>query len=126
MVKEFPQTPVVLVVDDEALLRLAAVDVLEDEGFATVSADCAEAALTELDAHPEVSVLFTDINMPGAFDGLELARLVHIRRPEVQLILTSGRQPPARRDIPDDGAFLAKPYQGRAVADLIRAKVRYG
>jgi CheY-like chemotaxis protein len=124
MATTLPHVPVVLIVEDEPLLRVTAVDLLEDEGFATMEADCAEAALVQLEAHPEISVLFTDINMPGAYDGLELARRVHMRRPDVQLILTSGRHPPAAQDIPDDGTFVAKPYQARAVAALIRAADR--
>ena len=115
------QRTTVLVVDDEALIRMFAVDVLEDEGFDTIEAGDAEAALELLDMHPEITVLFTDVNMPGPFDGLELARRVHARRADVQLIITSGRMRPTTAEIPVDGQFVAKPYEGRALTRLVRA-----
>jgi CheY-like chemotaxis protein len=113
--------PVVLVVDDEPLIRLYAVDVLTDAGFLTIEAADAEEAMELLAEHADITVLFTDINMPGPFNGLELARRVHERRPDVQLIITSGKERPDRASIPDDGTFLAKPYQGSAVTALIKA-----
>ena len=112
---------VVLVVDDEPLIRMYARAVLEDAGFAVIEAGNAEEALARLDDRPEISVLFTDINMPGRFDGLELARRVHERRGDVQLIITSGRERPAADQIPDSGAFIAKPYDCTSVARLIRS-----
>jgi two-component system, response regulator PdtaR len=113
--------PVVLVVDDEAIIRMNAADMLADEGFATIEACDAEDALAEIIRHPEISVLFTDINMPGQFDGLELARLVHEYRPDIRLILTSGRSPPPANQIPDDGRFLSKPYDQASLARLVAA-----
>lgn len=87
---------VVLVVDDEPLIRMNAVDVLEDHGFAAIEAEDADDALVQLDAHPDISVLFTDINMPGRCDGLDLARQVHALRPDVHLIITSGKMRPTQ------------------------------
>lgn len=110
----------VLLVGDEPLLRLAAADWLADDGFVTIEAGGSAEALALLDAHPEVSVLVTDIQMPGG-DGLELAREVHARRPDIQLIVTSGRLHPGPDEIPDDGRFLAKPYGPHAVRDLLKA-----
>lgn len=115
---------VVLVVDDEPLIRMYAVDVLEDAGFTVVEAEDAGTALMMLDRHPEVGVLFTDIHMPGPFDGLVLARKVHERRPDIQLIIVSGQGRPTRDDIPGEGTFFAKPYDGMDVARLISAGSR--
>lgn len=115
------ETRVVLVVDDEVLLRLDATEALHHVGCATFEAGRAEEALEVLAQHPEISVLFTDINMPGAFDGMALAGEVHRRRPDVQLIITSGRERPCAADIPDDGQFIAKPYDVDAVAEIVRA-----
>jgi CheY-like chemotaxis protein len=109
-----------LVVDDEAMLRITAVELLEDAGFEMLEAGDAQDALVQIERHPEISVLFTDINMPGPFDGLELARRVHARRPDIRLIITSARQAPAAKDIPDDGQFIAKPYDTRRVAEMAR------
>lgn len=110
----------VLVVDDECLVRMVASDALIEAGFLVREACCASDALSELAGHPEITVLFSDINMPGAFDGLELARQVHVLRPDVQLILTSGRVRPTTREMPD-GAFLAKPYSAPDISALIHA-----
>ena len=116
--------PVILVVDDEPIIRLDAVGIIEDAGFIAFEAADAEEALEIIKAHPEVSVLFTDINMPGPLDGLALAHRVHERWPAVQLVITSGRVVPGRTDIPGDGHFVAKPYQPRAVTDLLRSICR--
>jgi CheY-like chemotaxis protein len=113
--------PVVLVVDDEPLIRLYAVDVLTDAGFDTLEAADAEEAMVLLADNAAITVLFTDINMPGPFNGLELARKVHELRPDVQLIITSGKERPDRSAIPEQGTFLAKPYQGSVVAALIKS-----
>ena len=114
--------PVVLVVDDEPLIRMFAVDVIEDAGFLSIEAADGAEALALLATHPEITVLFTDINMPGPFDGLELARKAHLLRPDVELIVTSGREHPAKADIPDNGRFVTKPYCASILAGLIATK----
>lgn len=113
-------TPVVLVVDDEALLRLDATEGLSASGYLTYAAGGASEALQLLNKHPDISVLFTDINMPGEKDGLALAKDVHAARPDIQLIITSGRGRPAPIDIPDDGHFIAKPYDLDVVSEIVR------
>jgi CheY-like chemotaxis protein len=107
----------VLVVEDEAITRLIVIESLHDAGFETLEAGDADAALEELAAHEEVSVIVSDINMPGDMDGIELAREVKRAHPDVHMLLTSGKVVPHPDDIPD-GLFLAKPY---AMATLVRA-----
>lgn len=80
----------VLVVEDEPLVRIAAADALVDRGIITREAGDASAALQALDKHPQIGVVFTDINMPGEPDGLGLAKQVRVERPEVEIIVTSG------------------------------------
>lgn len=104
-----PQAQLVLVVEDEALLRLQATDTLEAAGYEVLEAPNADAALKLL-KNCAVGVLFTDIQMPGPMDGLALARLVHERWPDVRLVITSGRVRPTAEDMPDDSSFLSKPY----------------
>ena len=101
----------ILVVDDEELLRLNAADLLEDNGYAVIEAANAEDALRRLERRPDVRLLFTDIQMPGRIDGIELARLVHERWPHILLVMTSGQEQPSRAEIPDEGRFIAKPYR---------------
>ena len=93
------------------LLRLIGSDTLADAGFEVLEADNADAALLLLAEDRNIQVLFTDIRMPGSMDGLELARVVHERWPEIKILLTSGDTWPAPEVIPDDGRFLAKPYR---------------
>lgn len=119
-----PPAHVVLVVEDEPILRLNAAEALKDAGCKAFEAAESQEALNLLVQHPEISVLFTDINMPGERDGLELAELVHQRRPDVRLILTSGRDKPAPADIPGDGQFIAKPYHLDVITNLIASLPR--
>lgn len=115
------KTGVVLVVDDEPLIRLTAADMLIDAGWAAIEAGDAAEALTMLDRHPEVTVLFTDINMPGEMDGLALARRVYELRPDIGLVVTSGKMRPTGAELPDHGRFLGKPYQERQFLAMIEA-----
>lgn len=121
MTQDNPSPPVVLVVDDEALLRIDASEAFRQVGCRAYEAGQADEALEMLERHPEISVLFTDINMPGERDGMALASQVHRQRPDVRLIITSGRERPAPDELPDDGQFIAKPYDIDVVADIVRA-----
>ena len=106
----------ILVVEDEAMIRLTSIDMLEEAGFRTLEAANADEALAILEDEP-VALLFSDIDMPGSMDGLTLATKVHRRWPATRLLLTSGRHRLAEHDIPDHGSFVAKPF-GRH--DLMR------
>lgn len=110
----------VLVVEDEALVRMDAVDQLHDEGFKVFEASNANEAITFLTANPAVRVLFTDIDMPGGMDGLMLAEVVRKRWPLIQIIITSGHWEMPEQDLPVEGRFLPKPYNAQHVAVLAR------
>ncbi|HEX2763120.1 MAG TPA: response regulator [Allosphingosinicella sp.] len=97
--------------------RLTAVDVLTDAGFETLEAGDAEEALQLLEQHPEVDVLFTDVNMPGQIDGIALACRAHRARPQLALVVTSGKQRIPDAELPDHGVFLPKPY---GASELVR------
>jgi CheY-like chemotaxis protein len=117
-----PDRPtLVLVVDDEPLVRMLGTDVLEDAGFVVVEAGNAAEALQILEAHPEVSVLFTDVNMPGEMNGIDLAQRVNERRPDVRLLIASGQASPRRDELPDGSVFLRKPWDPEAVVERIRS-----
>jgi CheY-like chemotaxis protein len=113
--------PFILVVEDEILVLNCIVQQLEDEGFAVIAAADAQEALREFEEESRVTTVFTDINMPGEFDGLSLAHKVHRLRPDVQLILTSGRAEPLRSEMPPGVRFLPKPYEYRSLTSLIKA-----
>jgi CheY-like chemotaxis protein len=102
--------PIVLVVEDEDLVRTMAVDMLEDAGFEVIEAATADAALAILETDPTIAVLFTDIDMPGSMSGLDLAGCVAERWPHIRLVVTSGRFSLTNQQVPDSGRFVPKPY----------------
>jgi CheY-like chemotaxis protein len=104
------QKPVVLVVEDEALIRMNAVLIVEEGGFKAVEARNSAEAIWTLENRPDVRAVFTDIKMPGAVDGLHLAQAIRGRWPRIHLIVTSGLNVPARVKLPEDVPFIRKPY----------------
>jgi DNA-binding NtrC family response regulator len=116
--KETHPCKVVLIVDDEPLLRMAAAGYLTDAGFEVVEAGSADEAMRVLDERKDISVLFSDIQMPGSMDGVSLATLVAIKWPFIKVLLTSGNITPSARSLPHKVLFLAKPYDLRAVATV--------
>lgn len=115
--------PVVLVVEDEPLLRMLAVEVVEEAGFLAIEARDADEAVELLESRTDIIVLFTDINMPGSMDGLKLAHAVHDRWPPIKILLVSGQQRLQSCDIPSNSCFMGKPYQASALADELRSMV---
>src|SRR4051812_2195214 len=99
----------VLVVEDEMVLRMRAVDIVEDAGFTAVQAVNADEALAILESRSDISLLFSDIQMPGSMDGLKLAHAVHERWPAIKIILVSGQIKPSVGDRPADSRFFGKP-----------------
>jgi CheY-like chemotaxis protein len=107
--------PVILIVEDEALVRLAAVGVLEDAGFRLIEAANSDQALELLASDSDVQVLFTDISMPGAIDGLALARKVRHRWPHIGIMVASAKRLPQPGELPAGSRFEQKPYNLDAV-----------
>jgi CheY-like chemotaxis protein len=101
-------TPAILVVEDEPLLRLMAVDIVEDAGFEALSAATADEALAILETRADVRLVFTDVQMPGSMDGLRLAHAVRDRWPPVELIVTSGRGHIPANDLPESRALFCQ------------------
>jgi CheY-like chemotaxis protein len=95
---------VVLVVEDEVVLRMAVSAHLRDAGFVVIEAVDAEEAIELLNANHKIRLMFSDITMPGTMDGDQLAELVSERYPEIRILLTSGITQRGRQP------FLAKPY----------------
>lgn len=118
------ETPAVLVVEDETFTRLAAVDLLSDAGVRNYEAADADEALSTLADHPEIRLLFTDVNMPGAIDGMRLARRVSETRPDVAIIVTSGRRRIPDAELPERGTFLAKPYRPQQLIEAVLKRLR--
>ena len=113
----------VLVVEDEPLIRMDIVDQLLDRGFSVLEAANSQQALEMLVSHPEIQILFTDIDMPGGMDGLMLAAAVRDRWPPIRIIVTSGHRRPTPESMPTESRFISKPHRPEDVATAIREMV---
>jgi CheY-like chemotaxis protein len=112
--------PVVLVVEDEFLIRLNAAEMIEEAGFEVVEASNADEAVAILEARLDIAVVFTDIQMPGTMDGLKLARAVRDRWPPIHIVATSGLVDVREGDLPEGGLFLPKPYSPAQIIRRLR------
>ena len=113
-------SPLILIVEDELLLRMDSAEMIENAGFEVVQAGNADEAVAILQARPAVHVVFTDIQMPGSMDGLKLARLVPARWPPIKIIGTSGRVRAVALDLPAGSIFLPKPYRDAQLVATLR------
>src|SRR4051812_23397934 len=118
--------PNVLIVEDEMVLRMRAVDIVEDAGFRAVEAVNADQAMSILESRSDISLLFTDIQMPGSMDGLKLAHAVHDRWPAIKIILVSGQVNPTDAERPADSRFFGKPLSVEQMITELQAMVGAG
>lgn len=114
--------PVVLVVEDEVLVRMVVAEYLRDCGFMVIEAGSAQEALALFKVDIEVDVVFSDIQMPGEMDGFALNQWLRRHRPDVKVILTSGAASAANKaaDLCHEGPLLPKPYDSEDVERRIR------
>jgi CheY-like chemotaxis protein len=112
--------PVVLIVEDELLLRMDAADIIAAAGFDVLEAGNADEAIEILEARRNITVVFIDIQMPGAMDGLKLAHAVRGRWPPIKIVATSGHLDVLEQDLPEGGRFLPKPYSPMQVKSVLR------
>ena len=112
--------PIVLVVEDDVMLRMRAVDLVEDAGYTSVEAVDADEAFAILQSRSsDIALLFTDIQMPGSMDGLQLAHAVYERWPQLKIILVSGQLKLSSAEIPRDSRFFGKPLvSGEIIAEM--------
>ena len=116
----------VLVVEDEMVLRMRAVDIVEDAGFTAVEAVSADEALSILESRSDISLLFSDIQMPGSMDGLKLAHAVHDRWPSIKIILVSGLVKLTDADKPVNSRFFGKPLEEKKMIAELQEMVGKG
>ena len=115
------ELPVLLVVEDDFLVRLTLVDALSDDGFEVLEAADAQEALSHMCSRPDIAAMLTDINLPGGADGFALARAVRVIRPGLPIVYASGRYAAAEHGKSVEGArFLAKPFTPSLAAAVIR------
>jgi CheY-like chemotaxis protein len=116
----------VLVVEDETLVRMVGTVMLEDAGYEVLEAGDADEALKILEGHQGIHLLFSDVDMPGSMNGLDLATLVHERWPNIRLLITSGHHQLNNSRVPGDGQFVPKPWtQGDLVGRVREMLVSY-
>lgn len=123
MLSHEPSPHVVLVVEDDELLRMSAVEMIEDAGFTVTEAPNADEAIRLLESRRDISLIFTDIDMPGSMNGLKLAHAVASRWPPIRIVATSGQCEIRDGDLPDGGRFIAKPYRLNQVVGTFRELV---
>jgi CheY-like chemotaxis protein len=111
---------IVLIVEDEPLVRLFAVEIVEDAGFDVITAANADEAISILEGRSDIRVVFTDVHMPGSLDGLKLAHAVRNRWPPIKIIVTSWRIRIKDDELPDGARFFAKPYEPSDVTAVLR------
>ena len=116
----------VLVVEDEMVLRMRAVDIVEDAGFTAVEAVNADEALSILESRSDISLMLSDIQMPGSMDGLKLAHAVHDRWPSIKIILVSGQVKVSDTDKPADSRFFGKPLEVKQMVEELQGMMGAG
>ena len=116
--------PVVLIVEDDLLIRLDAVDMIRAAGFETIEANGADEAIAILERRRDITVVFTDVQMPGSMDGLRLAAAVRDRWPPIKIILVSGQLKLANLHIPSNSCFFGKPLVAEAVIARMQSMIR--
>src|ERR1700723_2967256 len=112
--------PTVLIVEDEFLVRMDAVDMIRSLGFEVVEVENADDAIRVLEDRPDITVVFTDIQMPGSMDGLKLAAAIRGRWPPLKIVATSGYVDVHEPHLPEGARFLPKPYSPDQILRTLR------
>lgn len=110
---------VVLVVEDTSLIRMLAVELLEQAGFETLEAESADEAIRILQRRPDIHLVLTDVHMPGTMDGIKLSHYIRDRWPPVLLVVASGKAIVEESQLPAGARFFAKPYDGAKLVETI-------
>jgi CheY-like chemotaxis protein len=112
--------PVVLIVEDDFLIRMNAAEMIAVAGFDVIEAASADEAILILEDRFDITVVFTDIQMPGSMDGLKLAAAIRGRWPPIKIVATSGLVDVRQDDLPEGGRFLPKPYSPEQIVRTLR------
>jgi CheY-like chemotaxis protein len=110
---------VVLVVEDNPLILMSAVDLVEGAGFISVGAASADEAIAILEAPTDIRLVFTDVEMPRTIDGVKLAHYIRERWPPIHLIVASGRAILEESQLPQGSRFFSKPYDDNTIVEEI-------
>ena len=111
---------IVLIFEDDFLIRTHAAEMIAVAGFDVIEAANADDAIVILEARLDITVVFTDIQMPGSMDGLRLAAAIRGRWPPIKIVATSGMVDVRIINLPPGGRFLAKPYSPSQIVATLR------
>jgi len=111
---------IVLIVEDEPLLRMMAADLVEEAGFEAIEAGDADEAVRILETRTDIRIVFTDIDMPGSMDGMRLAAAIRDRWPPIDIIITSGHMRAEEVNLPERSVFFPKPYDSVKVTETLQ------
>lgn len=111
---------VILIVEDSAIIRMGAVDLVVHAGYEALEASNAEEAIRLLEARTDIVLVFTDVRMPGTMDGIKLAHHIRDRWPPVKLIVASGLSIIEQSRLPEGSHFFRKPYSDGTIVEQIR------
>ena len=118
---------VILVVEDSALIRMGAVDIVDSAGYIALEAQDADEAIRILESRDDIDLVFTDVQMPGTMDGVKLSHYIRNRWPPVRIIVASGMAILEESSLPTGSRFFSKPYDhhaiGNAMAELLSNQV---
>ena len=115
------ERPVVLVVEDEFLIRMHAAEMIREAGYNVVEAKNADDAIVILETRRDIRVVFTDLQIPGSMDGLKLAHAVRHRWPPIHIVATSAYDASLKDELPAGSVFLLKPYTEREIVSTLHA-----
>lgn len=119
---ENERRPSILVVEDESLVRMMAVDMFEDAGFSVLEAATGERAL-DLIRDCDLSALFTDVELANAIDGFYLARVVHNTHPNLPIVVVSGQRAARDGELTEGARFISKPYDPEVVTATLHEMI---
>lgn len=115
---------VVLVIEDEPVLRIDVVDMLEGAGFEVIESTSVEDALHILESRPDIRIVYMDLDMPKGVDGVKVAAAIRDRWPPIEIVLTASRVDGARIQLPVRAKFFAKPINPARVIEAVRGFAR--
>jgi len=115
----FKGEAVILIVEDNTIIRMSAVDLVQSAGYLALEARCADEAIYILESRDDIDLVFTDVQMPGTMDGIKLSHYIRERWPPVKLIVASGKAILEESSLPQGSRYFSKPYNDHAIADAI-------
>lgn len=110
---------VVLVVEDDSIIRMGAVDLVLSAGYDALEASGADEAIRILESRSDIDLVFTDVQMPGTMDGIKLSHYIRDRWPPVRLLVASGNAILEESSLPTGSRFFPKPYDDHAITDAM-------